>query len=69
MMLIDQFEKRATEAPERSFIHFVADDPVGDVCLSYGETDRRASAFARLLKDKGIVKGDTVAFLMPNSAE
>lgn len=69
MMLIDIFEEQAAKAPDRLFVHFVADDADLDVTLTYGETDRRASAFARLLSDNGVGKGDVVALLMPNSAE
>ena len=69
MMLIDIFEETAGRTPENLFLHFVADAPAGDVRLTYGETNRRASAFARLLRDRGVGKGDVVALLLPNSAE
>ena len=69
MMLIDLFEAQAAKAPDSLFVRFVADDPSGDVALTYGEADRRASAFARLLADRGVGKGDVVALLVPNSAD
>ena len=37
--------------------------------LTYAELDRRANQAARALTDRGLVAGDRVAVLLPNSSE
>lgn len=41
----------------------------GDVDLSFGELDRRARSFARLLADAGVGRGDRVALMLTNRPE
>jgi long-chain acyl-CoA synthetase len=40
-----------------------------DEIVTYGDTDKRTNAFAAYLLDRGIRKGDFVAFMMANSPE
>ena len=42
---------------------------VGDHCLSYGELDRRAAAFAHVIVDHKVGANDPVAVMLPNGSE
>ena len=66
MLLIDRFEATARERPDHLFLRYVAEDPADDVLVTYGEADRAASRFAAALRARGVVRGDTVAILLPN---
>jgi acyl-CoA synthetase (AMP-forming)/AMP-acid ligase II len=70
MLLIDYFEQVATGSDkDRPFLHFLADDPASDRMLTYEETDRACSRYARALISCGVSRGDCIAMLQPNSVE
>ncbi|MBT2510508.1 non-ribosomal peptide synthase/polyketide synthase [Streptomyces sp. ISL-98] len=57
------FEERAALAPEAPAVVFE------DTTLTYGELNERANRLARLLVRRGIGPEDTVALMLPRSAE
>jgi acyl-CoA synthetase (AMP-forming)/AMP-acid ligase II len=70
MLLIDYFERVATgSGKDRPFLHFVADDPALDLMLTYEEADLKCSQYARALTASGVMRGQCIAMLQPNSAE
>lgn len=69
MLLVDHFERVAREAPDRIFVHFVADDADTDRMITYGEAAARAAHLAGHLRSLGVGPGDPVAVLMPNSID
>lgn len=69
MLLIDYFERTASERPDNPFVHYVDDEPSSDAVLSYAEANLLASACAEELRNAGVCKGNVVALLLPNSAQ
>lgn len=69
MLLIDHFETIAREAPERVFVHFVADEKEADSTITYAAAAERAAHLAAHLRACGVGRGDPVAILMPNSID
>ena len=70
MLLIDYFERVATGCgKDRPFLHLVADDPASDVMLTYQEADFKCSQYARALIACGVMRGQCIAMLQPNSVE
>jgi acyl-CoA synthetase (AMP-forming)/AMP-acid ligase II len=69
MLLIDYFERTAIDSPGRPFLHFVAEDDVLDVHLSYAQANEFASRRARELLDQGVGKKSILALLMHNSPD
>ncbi|MEU3736341.1 non-ribosomal peptide synthase/polyketide synthase [Streptomyces sp. NPDC032198] len=69
------FEARAAESPDAPAVVFDGtgpsdgSGPFGGTSLSYGELNRRANRLARMLIARGIGPEDTVALMLPRSAE
>jgi len=63
-MFVHEFLKNSTKKhPEKTALIW------GDQRLSYQELDTMAARFASALKDQGILKGDRVVIVNPNSIE
>lgn len=61
--MIDVVRRSAAQCPDHPALHFK-----GSV-LSYGELERQSNMLAGALRSLGIVKGDRVALVMPNSPQ
>src|SRR5512143_1086427 len=61
--LVDLVGETARERPDHPFLLFKG------ARLSYAEVDRLSDAFAAALAHHGIVRGDRVALLLPNSPQ
>ncbi|MFE6286377.1 amino acid adenylation domain-containing protein [Streptomyces sp. NPDC057877] len=61
--LIGPIEAQAVRTPDATALVY------GDVCLTYGELNRRANRLAHHLRDLGAVPGAVVAVSVPRSAE
>ena len=59
----DQFEVRARECPQNVAVHFRQRD------LTYAELADQAARIAGWLAARGLIRGDRVALLLPNSPE
>src|SRR5438105_15381790 len=57
---LDMFLKTVQDLPEQAAIHYF------DQTMSYGELDRKSSALAAALKERGVTHGDSVALLLQN---
>lgn len=69
MLLIDYFERTAQSAPDRPFLHFVAEADRSDIHLTYAQANQFASARARELKELGVGRKSILALLMHNSPD
>jgi acetyl-CoA synthetase len=58
-------DRHAFKNPDRVAIIYEADEPSDGRTVTYGELLRQVSKVARVLKELGVRKGDTVAIYMP----
>lgn len=61
--LSSYLEETASKFPEKKALHFMGKE------LSYGEFYTQAKQFANYLQSLGLVKGDKVAIMLPNSPQ
>lgn len=61
--LSSYLEETASKFPEKKALHFMGKE------LSYGEFYTQAKQFANYLQSLGLVKGDRVAIMLPNSPQ
>src|SRR5438270_9370193 len=57
---LDMFLKTVQALPEQAAIHYF------DQTMSYGELDRKSSALAAALKERGVTHGDRIALYLQN---
>src|SRR6266699_1154971 len=57
---LDMFLKTVQDLPEQAAIHYF------DQTMSYGELDRKSSALAAALKERGVTHGDRIALYLQN---
>src|SRR6266550_634102 len=57
---LDMFLKTVQDLPEQAAIHYF------DQTMSYGELDRKSSALATALKERGVTHGDRIALYLQN---
>src|SRR5436189_2499162 len=57
---LDMFLRTVQDLPEQAAIHYF------DQTMSYGELDRKSSALAAALKERGVTHGDRVALYLQN---
>lgn len=67
MRLIAHFEEATRRNPDREFLRFVTMDGATELSFTYAQANLEASRRARGLRNLGIVLGDRVALLQPNS--
>ncbi|NJM08779.1 acyl--CoA ligase, partial [Candidatus Gracilibacteria bacterium] len=61
MSIVQAFLDHSERTPERVCVRFAGES------LSYGELRQRALAWAAVLQDQGVARGDRVALFLPNS--
>src|SRR5438094_1181348 len=57
---LDMFLRTVQDLPEQAAIHYF------DQTMSYGELDRKSSALAAALKERGVTHGDRIALYLQN---